>query len=573
MVNEMEKWQRVLLPIIDTLVSIGVLFGLATYTGNYLYAVLGAFVVSAIMYVLPKREYSVRDRVVEGFLLLVLYVLVFVIITYVLHNVLISALVILLLSMSLRVISNYTHKFGNVGGYIIEKVSEYYPSVKAPYRKVPLKERLVNTLFVLLAFIILSEAKLPTIRPDVLERYRIYEYVFGASIGSVLTLGIGPIVMGGLLAMLLSISEPFHIDIKSEEGRKKFMVLRKFLILVMLVYEAVVQTAILSNPDIVSRVLTFVAFAFGGLLIIVMDDYIMKYGILSGTSWFIIASVSRGLTISLFNPLKLPNGIFAGKVFAIIQYIHALIVGDVSTLTMFGDVITSAYVIPIVGTVAMLFILAYLEKSFIEIRIPKYRKQPKTSLLQQSVMPIIFGSFAVTFFQIAFQSLSGFLDVSVVGRFVDYMNTPVGVHSLSNLEWWAVYSAVFGVTGIVFSYFFTRRLETETLRDAIKYAYETGYPGTVSIRKPERFKVLTMRVDLTSTTLPLLSSIVIVILALIGNALGVVAGGSGLILLVMIVENAREQIKDLLVQEKLNTVYETPRKFVIGVIKELLRLS
>jgi len=82
----------------------------------------------------------------------------------------------------------------------LESISEFIPEVKKPtQRKLSFKEKLKWTLAILAAFFVLSLIPLYGLGGNSFQQFEFLSVILGASFGSILSLGIGPIVTASIV--------------------------------------------------------------------------------------------------------------------------------------------------------------------------------------------------------------------------------------------------------------------------------------------------------------------------------------------------------------------------------------
>ena len=95
------------------------------------------------------------------------------------------------------------------------------PEVKGPVeKKLSFNIKLKWTLIVLIGFFVLANISLFGLASNALERFEYLAIIMGTDFGSIISLGIGPIVMASIILQLLVGSKILDIDVKSEEGKK-----------------------------------------------------------------------------------------------------------------------------------------------------------------------------------------------------------------------------------------------------------------------------------------------------------------------------------------------------------------
>ncbi len=188
---------------------------------------------------------------------------------------------------------------------IISKISEWFPAVEKPLYKQSFNLRLKWTGIALILYLILSYITVYGVAPAAYEQFRFFEIVLGSKFGSLMTLGIGPIVTAGIILQLLVGSKILNWDTTKPEYRKKFQSWSKSLAIIFAFVEAIAFTLsgaiqTVGGPGI----LIFVIFqlALGGIIVIFLDDLVTKWGFGSGISLFIAAGVASQIFIRIFSP-------------------------------------------------------------------------------------------------------------------------------------------------------------------------------------------------------------------------------------------------------------------------------
>lgn len=177
------------------------------------------------------------------------------------------------------------------------------PEVKAPAEKrLNFNTKLKWTLIVLIFFFILSNIPLFGLTENALSHFEYLSIIFGASFGSLMSLGIGPIVTASIILQLLVGSKLISIDLTSSEGKRFFQGLQKILAIVFALFEAAVYVLMggLQAQAGFAGLLIFQLF-LGGVLVIFMDEIISKWGFGNGVGLFIVGGVAWQLCTRALN--------------------------------------------------------------------------------------------------------------------------------------------------------------------------------------------------------------------------------------------------------------------------------
>src|SRR3989344_1574857 len=194
----------------------------------------------------------------------------------------------------------------------LDKIISNLPEVKGPKQKrLPFKEKLKWTLVTLVLFFVLGFVPLFGLGENALQQFEFLSIILGASFGSIISLGIGPLVTSSIVLQLLSGTGILKMDLTTTEGRQRFQGLQKLFAIFFVIFEAAVYvlmgglapapelagTALYSQLEFILILQLFL----GGILIMFMDEVVSKWGFGSGISLFIAAGVAQQLFIRLFN--------------------------------------------------------------------------------------------------------------------------------------------------------------------------------------------------------------------------------------------------------------------------------
>jgi len=196
---------------------------------------------------------------------------------------------------------------------IFKNILTNLPEVESPAdKKVEFKSRLKWTLLILVFFFILGLVPLYGLGQNALSNFEFLSIILGASFGSMISLGIGPIVTASIVLQLLTGSGILKLDTASHEGRVYFQGLQKFLAFFFIIFEAAIYVlmgglapALTLHPTlfVTAQILLIIQLIIGGILILYMDEVINKFGLGSGVSLFIVAGVASSVFVRAFSPL------------------------------------------------------------------------------------------------------------------------------------------------------------------------------------------------------------------------------------------------------------------------------
>ncbi len=197
---------------------------------------------------------------------------------------------------------------------VFESILSFLPEVRKPTEKrLSFKVKLKWTLLILVAFFVLSVIPLFGLGENALSQFESLSIILGASFGSIMSLGIGPIVTASIVLQLLSGSGILKLDTTTKEGRARFQGLQKVLTIFFILFEAIIyvfmgglapaQTLLGTSSYLLIQLILVFQLVLGGFIVMYMDEVVNKYGFGSGISLFIAAGVSSELFIRAFSPL------------------------------------------------------------------------------------------------------------------------------------------------------------------------------------------------------------------------------------------------------------------------------
>ncbi|MBN1376994.1 preprotein translocase subunit SecY [Candidatus Woesearchaeota archaeon] len=251
----------------------------------------------------------------------------------------------------------------------IDKLINIFPEVKAPTQKrLPFKEKIKWTLIILVVFFILGMIPLFGLGQNAMAQFEYLSIILGAKFGSIISLGIGPIVTASIVLQLLNGTGMVHFDLHTHEGKRRFQGIQKLLALFFVLLEAAIYVfmgglapsqAFQGTPLYFQLQLLLILQLFlGGIMILFMDEIVSKWGLGSGISLFIAAGVSQQIfvrALSWVHPEQNPEA-FAGAIPELIRSLGT------------GETITAMILLSSLVFTVLVFIMAvYVQAMKVEI--------------------------------------------------------------------------------------------------------------------------------------------------------------------------------------------------------------
>ena len=281
---------------------------------------------------------------------------------------------------------------------LFKPLARVLPEVKVPERKVGFNEKIFWTALVLIVYLVMSEISLYGIPAGVQEQFAPLRVIFASNRGTLMELGIGPIVTAGLILQLLAGSAIIQCDMSNSEDRGLFTVASKFfsILLTGIQASAYIISGMYGDLAGPTTIIIFLQLLGAGVIVILLDEMVQKgWGLGSGISLFIMAGVAQNILWQTFNP---GTGLFVGSL--------DLLFRGGQTLT---DWILGAGVYPsligFIATIGTFLVIIYLEGIRVELPMTYagykgFRSRYPIKLLYVSNLPVIFASalFANVFF-------------------------------------------------------------------------------------------------------------------------------------------------------------------------------
>ncbi|UCH37261.1 MAG: preprotein translocase subunit SecY [Candidatus Bathyarchaeota archaeon] len=245
------------------------------------------------------------------------------------------------------------------------------PEVKAPEGRVGFREKLIWTGLVVVIFFIMTEIRLFGATTEATDPFIYMRVIFASSRGTLMELGIQPIVTSGLIVQLLASSGIIAFDNSDPEDRALLSGVTKIFSMIMTSFLALayILSGSYGTISAVMQIAIFFQLFMAGIVIILLDELLQKgWGFGSGMSLFIAAGVAQKIIWNLLCPLVIEeDGTVIGSIFAYVQYLLAgkdplqsfIYRSDPSLPTMLG----------LVATIVVFMIVISLESLKIDIPI------------------------------------------------------------------------------------------------------------------------------------------------------------------------------------------------------------
>ena len=196
----------------------------------------------------------------------------------------------------------------------VDTIEKFIPSIKQPGTPLSLREKMYWTGAIILVYFMLYNIYAIGVNQQCGEQpfLQLISIIFAAKIGSLITVGIGPIVLSSIILQLVSGSGLVNIDQNDPVQKGRLQTLQKISAMGIALVEAFIFVYTgyvpVSSPALVGVVIA--QLAIGAIVVIYLDETMTKYGITSGINMFIAAGVSYAIVAGTLSIL-LPEAITA----------------------------------------------------------------------------------------------------------------------------------------------------------------------------------------------------------------------------------------------------------------------
>ena len=453
------------------------------------------------------------------------------------------------------------------------------PEVSQPEKKLDFKEKMKWTGVVLVIYFLLSLIPLYGLDANYKSQFETLSVLLAANFGSLISLGIGPIVTASIVLQLLVGADVIKIDTSSHEGRQQFQGMQKLFSIAFILIQNIMYAVSGALPAAgglpINIAMISVQLVIGSFLVMLLDEVVSKWGIGSGISLFIAAGVAREIFINAVNPLPDPSN-------------PLLPIGNIpkAVMLIFQGLPQEAFwPLFIIGiTVVVFMICVYLQSIKVEIplsfgRFRGFSYRYPLKFVYTSNMPVIFVAtliasmqfWGLTLFNMGIPILGTYEKVTSgsqvtqvpSGGLVYYLNPPtirqivVQGFTSDQVTSIIVYSLFMIIGAVLFSLLWINigGQGADNVADQILNS-GLNIPG---FRRDKR--ILTKVLDRYIKPLTILGGASVGAVAVVADLFGALSRGTGILLSIMIIFQIYEQIK----REHYNELPKQIKDFMKGI--------
>lgn len=280
--------------------------------------------------------------------------------------------------------------------YKLKPITDRLPAVSKPEGHVHFRTKMLWVVVILVFYFIMTNIFLYGLdSEETIDLFAQYRAILAGAQGSLMHLGIGPIVTASIIMQLFVGAKIIKLDLTNRDDKAVYQSSQKFLVLVMIMVEAVPQVfgylmpsdtfitgldgtfgdSGLLRGENIARLVIVAQLCVGSYLVFLMDEVVSKWGIGSGISLFIAAGVAEALFTGTLNtegmdrdmPLSnsnLPVGTIPKTIFILTNQSASELVGGGYEQILIQN---PNPLIALIGTVIIFLFVAYVESARIEL--------------------------------------------------------------------------------------------------------------------------------------------------------------------------------------------------------------
>jgi preprotein translocase subunit SecY len=276
--------------------------------------------------------------------------------------------------------------------YGLKPVTSRMPAVAQPKGHVQFRTKMFWTVGILLMYFLLTNIFLYGVdQATVIDLFQSYRAILAGQQGTLMHLGIGPIVTGSIIMQLFTGAKIINLDLTDDEDKGMYQGTQKVMVVAMIFVEAVPQVFGYLSPSaslisslnnsspgngmLLAESVIIAQLVFGSYLVFLMDEVVSKWGIGSGISLFIAAGVSQQIVQGTLNwlpassiqPISQTNPP-SGTIPKAIWFFTHLNAGQMAGGGWEQVLLHSPNpVVALAGTAAIFFLVAWTESTRIEL--------------------------------------------------------------------------------------------------------------------------------------------------------------------------------------------------------------
>ena len=296
----------------------------------------------------------------------------------------------------------------------LKRLVDVYPTITKPDGHVRFGQKMWTTTLVLIIYFAMTNVMIWGLAESTMDIFSSFRAIMAGASGSIMHLGIGPIVTASIIMQLFAGAKIIKLDLQDSEDKQLYQGVQKILVLLMIPVESIPQVYGFLDPheDMIAlyglgwaNSLIVLQLFMGSYLVFLLDELVSKWGIGSGISLFIAAGVAQSTFVGTLSPLASGPGAYglqnppAGTLPMIFYWLRTATYSDLVTRNGFesillGDQFHANPVIALVSSIIVFLIVAFAESSKLELplthgKVRGHRGKYPIRLVYASNIPVI----------------------------------------------------------------------------------------------------------------------------------------------------------------------------------------
>eukprot|EP00929_Paragymnodinium_shiwhaense_P006574 TRINITY_DN11022_c0_g2_i1.p1 TRINITY_DN11022_c0_g2~~TRINITY_DN11022_c0_g2_i1.p1 ORF type:complete len:474 (+),score=139.41 TRINITY_DN11022_c0_g2_i1:62-1483(+) len=322
------------------------------------------------------------------------------------------------------------------------------PEVETPDRRIPFREKVLWTSISLFVFLVCTQIPLFGINANKSsDPFYWMRVILASNRGTLMELGISPVVTSGMIMQLLAGSKLIDVDQNTKEDRLLFQATQKLFGMLITLGEAVAYVLSGMYGDVKdlgagNAILIILQLSVAGVIVLLLDELLQKgYGMGSGISLFIATNICETIVWQSFSPTTINTGKGTEFEGAIVAFFHMMFTRS----DKFGALKDAFYrqnapnITSMLATLLVFFVVIYFQGFRIDLQMKHQKIRGHTStypikLFYTSNMPIILQTALVSnlyfFSQLLYKRFKSNIVVCMLGQWQEIewngQSIPVG---------------------------------------------------------------------------------------------------------------------------------------------------
>jgi len=360
--------------------------------------------------------------------------------------------------------------------YKLKPLTDRLPAVSKPEGHVHFRTKMLWVVVILVFYFVMTNVFIYGLdQEQTIDLFSQYRAILAGAQGSLMHLGIGPIVTASIIMQLFVGAKIIKLNLTDSEDKAVYQSTQKFLVLIMILVEAIPQvfgylvpdTTFVANlssalgensfisGETLADIIIILQLFLGSYLVFLMDEVVSKWGIGSGISLFIAAGVAQAIFTGTINWQAIdPSQVMslsnppAGTIPKTIYIIHNSSAAEMANGGYERILLQNPNsLVALVGTIIIFLFVAYIESVRIELPLAHgtargARGRYPIKLLYASNIPVILMAALlanISMFAFLFYTNPTLSQVPILGGnpWIGYYDPPTyGTQPLGGLAWY-----------------------------------------------------------------------------------------------------------------------------------------